>query len=163
MTQVPWWGVPLVAGLFALGGVLATQFTVVRLDQLRVKREDSRRWLADRRRIYASVLASAEGIYERVKIEWMSDNSASAYREELTSLRVLCQEVRLMSTREVNAAAWEIAERLKRVTQSPESRQKVSLEDWKEEYKDAMRRFASAARADINTNPDKWRPRPPTE
>jgi hypothetical protein len=163
MTQVPWWGVPLVAGLFALGGVLATQFTVVRLDRLRVKREDSRRWLADRRRIYASLLASAEVIYESLKIEWTSGNGASAYREEITSLRVLCQEVRLMSTREVNAAAWEISEKLTKVTQSPESRQKVSLEDWKEEYKIAMRGFASAARADINTNPDEWRPRLPTE
>jgi hypothetical protein len=141
MTQVAWWWVPVVAGLFALGGVFTTQLVVVRLDGLRVRREDSRRWLADRRRIYASLLASAEGLYERLKHEWTTDSSISEFREELTSLRVACQEIRLMSTVEVNAAGWEISETLGKATKSAESRRKISLDVWKDEYKEAVGRF----------------------
>lgn len=145
--------------LFALGGVFATQLVVVRLDHLRVRREDSRRWLTDRRRIYASLLAAAEGIYERLKNEWATENDASSYHEELTSLRVLCQEIRLMSTKEVNKAAWMISEQLGKVTLSSEARAKLALDEWKGDYKETVRRFVVAARAELNSDPDGWQPR----
>ncbi|GAA1624642.1 hypothetical protein [Actinoplanes couchii] len=154
MTQVPWWGVPLVTGLFALGGVLVAQVVIVRLDRLRIQREDSRRWLSERRRIYASLLAAAEAIYARLKQGWHEDGGISEYRDDLTSLHVLCQEVRLMSAGDVNAAAWRVSEKLGEVVWSVEARRERPLEKWKTEYKDAVGQFVAIARADLTDSPD---------
>lgn len=64
-----------------------------------------------------------------------------------------------MSSREVNAAAWAISQKLGEVTVSPEVRKKMPLVTWNEQYKDVVLRFVLAARADINTNPDRWKSR----
>jgi hypothetical protein len=59
MPNQPWWGTPLVAGIFAFTGVIVAQVVIVILDFLKIRREDARRWHTDRRKIYAECLAAA--------------------------------------------------------------------------------------------------------
>nr|WP_221377687.1 hypothetical protein [Actinoplanes polyasparticus] len=64
-----------------------------------------------------------------------------------------------MSTKEVNKAAWMISEQLGKVTLSSEARAKLALDEWKGDYKETVRRFVVAARAELNSDPDGWQPR----
>ncbi|QOC92840.1 hypothetical protein [Micromonospora craniellae] len=48
---------PIVAGVFALGGVLVTRQTALQQERLRLDREKDSRWLADRRSIYVEFLS----------------------------------------------------------------------------------------------------------
>jgi hypothetical protein len=57
MPETPWWGIPVVAGLFALGGVVFSQIITLLLDRSKTRKEDARRWLADRRKLYVDFLA----------------------------------------------------------------------------------------------------------
>ncbi|MFJ6163662.1 hypothetical protein ACIQH6_00955 [Micromonospora orduensis] len=50
---------PIVAGVFALGGVLVTRKTALEQERLRLDREKDARWLADRRSIYVDFLSRA--------------------------------------------------------------------------------------------------------
>lgn len=52
------WGLPLVAGIFTLVGVVVAQIVTIVLDKVRTRREDERRWHADRRRVYVEYFAA---------------------------------------------------------------------------------------------------------
>ncbi|MGC5321718.1 hypothetical protein ACWD8I_27355 [Micromonospora arida] len=65
MSTTPWWAVPLIAGVFAVGGVVMAQLVTIRLDRVkyrreleREQREESRRWLTERREVYGAFIAS---------------------------------------------------------------------------------------------------------
>jgi hypothetical protein len=58
MSQTPWWGVPLVAGIFALGGVLVASLVTMQIERQKRLREDRQRWYADRRRAYVELLSA---------------------------------------------------------------------------------------------------------
>jgi hypothetical protein len=66
MSDVPWWGVPLIAGVFALGGVVLAQANAIVMDRLRVRREDERRWHEDRRAVYARYLNVADAAVRQI-------------------------------------------------------------------------------------------------
>jgi hypothetical protein len=55
----PWWGVPLLAALFTVLGVLIAQLMTRTAERRKICREDELRWLADRRQAYASYIAQA--------------------------------------------------------------------------------------------------------
>ena len=50
VTQIPWWGVSVVAGAFTVGGVVVAQVVAITPDRARARGEDARRWQADRRK-----------------------------------------------------------------------------------------------------------------
>jgi hypothetical protein len=58
MSQTPWWGLPLVAGLFALGGVVAAQVVAVRTERANRAVLARQRTNADRRAAYVALLAA---------------------------------------------------------------------------------------------------------
>jgi hypothetical protein len=66
MSDVPWWGVPLIAGVFAPGGVVVAQVNAIVMDRLRVRREDARRWHEDRRTVYARYLNAADAAAQQI-------------------------------------------------------------------------------------------------
>ena len=70
-------GVPVVTGVFTSLGDLSAKLVIIRLDHLHFLREDARRWLSDRHRIYASLLAPAEGIHDRLQSKWRADRAGA--------------------------------------------------------------------------------------
>ena len=61
--DAPWWGVPLIAGLFALGGVLLAQGSSYFSDRRKAKREDALRWHTDVKALSVKVLAECGVAY----------------------------------------------------------------------------------------------------
>jgi hypothetical protein len=114
MSDVPWWGVPLIAGVFALGGVLLAQVNAIVMDRLRVRREDARRWHEDRRAVYARYLNAADAAVRqitsgrvdgdhRVDDEWRA--AVAGVLGELGRVRT---EIQLVASVAVYAAAREL-------------------------------------------------------
>jgi hypothetical protein len=50
--SVPWWGVPVLVGVFTLLAAILSQAVVILLDARRSKRENERRWDEEKREAY---------------------------------------------------------------------------------------------------------------
>jgi hypothetical protein len=65
------WIIPVLTGSFALAGtllgVLLNSTLTQRADRVRVRIEDDRRWLTDRRRIYVQFLTLAESLLDQIE------------------------------------------------------------------------------------------------
>ncbi len=60
MSQIPWWGLPLIAVVFALIGAATAQFVTVRNDYVLHRRRRTRRWYEERKAAYVDLLAVFE-------------------------------------------------------------------------------------------------------
>ncbi|MEU4472487.1 hypothetical protein [Micromonospora sp. NPDC023888] len=149
MTEVPWWGVPVVAGVFTLIGVVAAQAVAVVLDRARAEREDAVRWHADSRRVYAAFLAQAHKIYVKVIAEWKKDSGWKSYHDDLQGLLFLREEVTLTGSGETWAVAGRIFEELVMVTDSREARSEVDYQSFIDNYNAEIQSFILAARAEL--------------
>lgn len=58
MSELPWWGFALTAGLFALGGILAAQLVAVRIEWANRRAQERQRRYDERRHAYVSLLAA---------------------------------------------------------------------------------------------------------
>jgi hypothetical protein len=103
--QQPWWAIPVIAGLFALGGVIATQVVVITLDRRRMKREDDRRWHEDRRGAYSAYLAALHEAGMRLETNWQALPKWIDFDPILQQLRIRRQEVLLIATKPVREKA----------------------------------------------------------
>jgi dihydrodipicolinate synthase/N-acetylneuraminate lyase len=111
MNSVPWWGVPLVAGFFALGGVLLSQLSNFWLERRRVKREDARQWHEHRRELYARFLGLCYNantyIVTRVKdSDWknVSRDLLNQVSETRSEIELLASAPLIEAAKEINAA-----------------------------------------------------------
>ena len=68
ISTAPWWAVPLVAGIFGVGGVGITQFGSFHNERRKHEREDRLRWLGDVR-LHASEYLTTVDTYWRKAIE----------------------------------------------------------------------------------------------
>ncbi|HEX8629256.1 MAG TPA: hypothetical protein VF755_13915, partial [Catenuloplanes sp.] len=67
MVQTPWWGLPLVAVLFALGGVLVTALVTSRTVRASRQRSAENRWYTDRWSAYVTLLAAFQRSLARMR------------------------------------------------------------------------------------------------
>ena len=105
MSGIPWWGLPLIAALFALAGAAAALFAGARNDYLRSRRKRTRRWYEERRTAYVQLLA----VFERdtFRLRAASDAGdkpapALTYVDEVGPALML---VRLLASGPVRSAA----------------------------------------------------------
>src|SRR4051812_29261296 len=54
--NIPWWGVPVVAGSFALIGVLISQLSTFRLERLKAKQDGQKHWREEKRKVYSQYI-----------------------------------------------------------------------------------------------------------
>ncbi|MFI7598991.1 hypothetical protein [Actinoplanes sp. NPDC049681] len=109
----PWWGVPVIAGAFAILGVLATQMTTWLLDRRRSRREDLSRWHGDRRRSYAAYVAAMDEVYMRTSayLTTLAQNNESAPARRSAALdavrpaNICRQDLFLLASKAVRDAA----------------------------------------------------------
>ncbi|WP_139131890.1 hypothetical protein [Micromonospora chersina] len=105
MQTQPWWGSPLVAGIFAFAGVMVAQVVVVTLDYFKVKREDARRWHAERRIIYAEALSIALKLAEMARTYNTGDDfDTSKWDGPYMDLTHKCGEIQLLGSSPVRKA-----------------------------------------------------------
>ncbi|MEV6495034.1 hypothetical protein AB0M20_41395 [Actinoplanes sp. NPDC051633] len=62
MSQIPWWGLPLIAAVFALAGAGVAILVSARNDYARSRARRTKRWYAERKDAYVQLMA----VFERV-------------------------------------------------------------------------------------------------
>jgi hypothetical protein len=105
VSEIPWWGLPLVAVVFGLAGAATAQLVTARNDHLLDRRRRTKRWYTERRDAYVQLLAVFERDTYRLRA---ADNagqkpvSALAYVDEVGPALM---QVRLLSCGPVRSAA----------------------------------------------------------
>lgn len=105
MSQIPWWGLPLIAAVFALAGAAAALLVSARNDYLSSRRKRTRRWYEERRAAYVQLLAVFERDTYRLRAAFDAGEKpapALAYVDEVGPALML---VRLLASGPVRSAA----------------------------------------------------------
>ena len=149
----PWWGVPLVAGVFTVLGVVVAQLVAWRIDQRKVRREDEQRWLTDRRQAYAAFLTAATRFHMKLKPEWEKD-PADDMTDAIAEVNFHRQEIRLIASEPVSAAAEELFMQLARMRRTLAStaytdRGEQAWRDLAKVFQDRRQTFIAAARDEL--------------
>jgi hypothetical protein len=154
MSDVPWWGVPLVAGVFALGGVVLAQVNAVVMDRLRVRREDARRWHEDRRAVYARYLNAADAAVRQITSGPVDgdhrndDDWRAAVARALGELGGVRTEIQLVAS----VAVYDLARELLVQTQALAAGAEADLAECVQAERlvaDKRREFLTAARLEL--------------
>jgi hypothetical protein len=67
VSAIPWWGLPLIAAVFALVGALVAHLVTVRNDHVRNRVRRGRRWYAERRDAYVTFMAVVDRVTHRLR------------------------------------------------------------------------------------------------
>ena len=105
MSGIPWWGLPLIAAVFALAGAGLAQLVTARDELLRSRRKRTRRWYEERRAAYVQLLAVFERDTSRLRAAFDAGEkpvSAVVYVDEVGPSLML---VRLLASGPVRSAA----------------------------------------------------------
>jgi hypothetical protein len=96
VSEIPWWSLPLVAGLFALLGALVAQLVTIRYVYARRALARRRRWYDVRRAAYVGLLAAYERSVARLRRDYRAgvvEPDPLLYHDEvgpaLTQVRLL--------------------------------------------------------------------------
>jgi hypothetical protein len=133
-TQSPWWGIPLIAGIFGVAGVSLTLLA----NYVRDRRDQRRRWEREVRELAARFIAVLRTFANNV--EWDPDK----YGRELSELYI---EIELIAPKEIVQSAGKMmgpATRLgvERRAGAPDARD--SLTEWSKaqaEFTDEVRKY----------------------
>jgi hypothetical protein len=105
VSEIPWWGLPLIAAVFTLVGAAAAVLVTFRNDVLRGRRKRTRRWYEERRDAYVGLLAVFERDTYRLRAAYDAGDkptSALAYVDEVGPALM---QVRLLASGPVRSAA----------------------------------------------------------
>lgn len=105
MSQIPWWGLPLIAAVFALAGAAVALLVSARNDYLSSRRKRTRRWYEERRSAYVQLLAVFERDTYRLRAAFDAGDKpgpALTYVDEVGPALML---VRLLASGPVRSAA----------------------------------------------------------
>ena len=105
MSDIPWWGLPLVAAVFALAGALTVQLVTVRNDYLRGHRRRTRRWYEERKAAYVALLAVFERDTYRLRAAYDAGDKPTSALVYLDEVAPAIMQVRLLASGPVRSAA----------------------------------------------------------
>ncbi len=104
VSGIPWWGLPLIAAVFALLGAATAQFVTARDDYARNRVRRTRRWYTERKAAYVELLA----VFERVVHRLRAGQAAGVRADPLVYLDEVgpaLAQVRLLASGPVRSAA----------------------------------------------------------
>jgi hypothetical protein len=105
VSEIPWWGLPLIAAVFALVGAVVAQLVTVRNESARKRAEKSGRWYEERKSAYVGLLAAYERTTLRLRRGFaagVTEPDPLAYLDEIGAPLT---EVRLLASGPVRSAA----------------------------------------------------------
>ena len=105
MSDIPWWGLPLVAAVFALAGALTVQLVTARNDYLRGHRRRTRRWYEERTAAYVALLAVFERDTYRLRAAYDAGDKPASPLVYLDEVAPALMQVRLLASGPVRSAA----------------------------------------------------------
>jgi hypothetical protein len=105
VSQIPWWGLPLTAVVFALLGAATAQLVTARNDYVLSRRRRSRRWYAERKAAYVELLAVFERDTYRLRAASEAGENAATALTYVDEVGPALMRVRLLASGPVRSAA----------------------------------------------------------
>ncbi|MEV8508302.1 hypothetical protein AB0368_26265 [Actinoplanes sp. NPDC051475] len=105
MSEIPWWGLPLIAAVFALVGAGVTVLVSARDNYLRRRAKRTRRWYAERRDAYVALLTQFERATYRARAALDAGRPLPGPFAYLDDVGPALMEVRLLASGQVRSAA----------------------------------------------------------
>ena len=105
MSEIPWWGLPLIAALFALAGAFTAQVLTARNDFLRSRRRRTRRWYEERKAAYVQLLAVFERDTYRLRAADQAGAKPAPALAYVDEVGPALMQVRLLASGPVRSAA----------------------------------------------------------
>jgi hypothetical protein len=104
VSEIPWWGLPLIAAVSALVGAAVAQLVTARNDYARNRVRRTRRWYAERKDAYVELMAA----FERIVFRLRAGNAGGREPDPLVYLDEVgpaLARVRLLASGPVRSAA----------------------------------------------------------
>jgi hypothetical protein len=105
VSEIPWWGLPLIAALFALAGAAIAQLVSARTDYLMRRRRRTKRWYAERKAAYVELLAVFERAVYRRRAAFEAGDKPPSGLTYIDEVGPALMQVRLLATGPVRSAA----------------------------------------------------------
>ncbi|MEU4242317.1 hypothetical protein [Actinoplanes sp. NPDC026619] len=105
MSQIPWWGLPLIAVVFALVGAVTAQLVTARTEHARNTRRKTRRWYEERKDAYVALLSVFERDTYRLRAAYDSGDKAGSALAYVDEVAPALMRVRLLASGPVRSAA----------------------------------------------------------
>ncbi len=105
MSQIPRWGLPLIAAVFALAGAATTQLVTARNDYLVRRRRRTKRWYEERKAAYVDLLAVFERDFYRLRASDEAGEKPAAALSYVDEVSPALMQVRLLASGPVRSAA----------------------------------------------------------
>ncbi|WP_148308136.1 hypothetical protein [Actinoplanes friuliensis] len=105
MSEIPWWGLPLVATVFALAGAGVTLLVSARDNYARSRAKRTKRWYAERKEAYVALMTEFERATYRLRAAYDGDQPAPSPFAYLDAVGPALMQVRLLASGQVRSAA----------------------------------------------------------
>jgi hypothetical protein len=105
VSEIPWWGLPLVAVVFALAGAAVAQLVTARNDHARNRVRRTRRWYAERKDAYVQLLAVFERVVYRLRAGYAAGGREPDPLVYLDEVGPALARVRLLASGPVRSSA----------------------------------------------------------
>ncbi|MFD1370247.1 hypothetical protein [Actinoplanes sichuanensis] len=115
MSQIPWWGLPLVAVVFALVGAAAAHFVFTRNNALLIRARRDRQWYEERKEAYVRLLAAFEHAIHRLRTSFDAGEKPPAAIVYVDQVGPALMPVRLLASGPVRSAALAVHLQLERL------------------------------------------------
>jgi hypothetical protein len=105
VSEIPWWGLPLIAAVFALAGAATAQLVTMRNEYGRRQKDRTARWYEERESAYVGLLAAFERTLVRLRTGFaagITEPDPMLYLDEVGSALM---RVRLLASGPVRSAA----------------------------------------------------------
>ena len=169
VSAIPWWGLPLIAAVFAFLGAAVAQFVTIRDNRLQRRGRRTRRWYEERKAAYVALMAAFERVLYRLRAAYAAGERAPDPLAYLDDVGPALMQVRLLASGPVRSAALavhllleQLHGGLKPQNQVPGVEPEKHVRELLAQVPLVMQQFEAAIRDElqINTSPPR-RLRPP--
>jgi hypothetical protein len=105
VSDIPWWGLPLIAAVFALAGAATVQFATARDNYLHSRRRRTRRWYEERKAAYVALLAVFERDTYQLRLAYDAGTKPASPLAYVDEVSPALMQVRLLASGPVRSAA----------------------------------------------------------
>jgi hypothetical protein len=105
VSVIPWWGLPLIAAVFALLGAAVAMFVTARQRFVRDRQRRTRRWYDERKSAYVDLMAVFERVYYRLRTTYEVGDREPDPLVYLDEVGPALMQVRLLASGPVRSAA----------------------------------------------------------
>lgn len=105
VSEIPWWALPLVAVVFALAGAGVTLLVSARDEWARSRAKRTKRWYAERKEAYITLLAEFERATYRLRAAYDGGHPPPGPFTYVDAVGPALMQVRLLASGQVRSAA----------------------------------------------------------